>query len=144
MKKAILLLILSGCGPNPLEVKFVEEDIKEHVRVFSQLYNNEVNIEIRYAKLSLNVVGLCYSYSDGVNRIEIDKEEYESYSYYGKQQLIFHELGHCVLNRDHVSTKFNWRGVEIPTSVMYPFAFGNFVYYNMNMTHYHDELIRGK
>lgn len=145
MKKLIyFLLTLSACGPNPESSKFVEEEIKEHVELFSKLNNNKTNIEIKYSKLPDNVIGLCYIYTDGSSNIEIDEKAYKSYSYSGKQELIFHELGHCILNRSHLETRYTWEGVSIPTSIMYPFAFGEFWYYNENITHYHDELIKGK
>lgn len=58
-----------------------------------------------------------------------------------RQELIDHELGHCVLNREHISDK----DVDgFPTSVMYPFVFSEpqLDHYTARLTEYTTELFR--
>jgi hypothetical protein len=57
------------------------------------------------------------------------------------QNVVFHELGHCILNRGH--TKKMMRdayGNEIPNSIMYPSEFGVKPFYRENFAHYVHEL----
>jgi len=58
--------------------------------------------------------GEYISYSDGTSEIIIRKSKWDTYSEYDKRELIFHELGHAVLKREHDDTKYN----NQPTSLM--------------------------
>lgn len=57
------------------------------------------------------------------------------------QNVVFHELGHCILNRGHqkamVKDKY---GQEIPESIMYPSEFGEKPIYRENFQRYVKEL----
>jgi hypothetical protein len=35
------------------------------------------------------------------NTIVVDRTDWKSYKYYNREQAIFHEMGHCLLKRDH-------------------------------------------
>lgn len=48
-----------------------------------------------------SVAGQCNFYSHGPNHIIIDSEFWSRASDHFKEMIIFHELGHCVLDRDH-------------------------------------------
>lgn len=49
-----------------------------------------------------------------------DRDYWENYLDDGeKWEVIFHELGHCDLNRDHV----NALNAGVPISIMYPYVF---------------------
>lgn len=50
-------------------------------------------------------------------RVVIDRETFFSLDDYSKRALIFHELGHCILNRDH-DESINEQGYV--KSIMYP------------------------
>lgn len=45
--------------------------------------------------------GVCYIYSNNSREIIIRKDWWDSASDEDKESLIFHELGHCALDRDH-------------------------------------------
>lgn len=45
--------------------------------------------------------GVCHEYSDGLKEIIIRKEWWDSESESSRRLMIFHELGHCSLGRDH-------------------------------------------
>ncbi len=50
---------------------------------------------------SESVAGQCNFYSHSPNHVIIDAEFWSSASDNFKEMIVFHELGHCVLNRDH-------------------------------------------
>jgi hypothetical protein len=92
------------------------------------------------------IAGVCYSYESNPdwNYIEIDKDYYDMYSNTEKEELIFHELGHCIFNRDHTTERMMYKSYSVPISIMYPYMFGGSWFYEQNLTHYYDELVKGK
>lgn len=59
------------------------------------------------APLGYRIIGLCYNYYLNADKtysflVKIDKSFYETADEYTKRSLIFHELGHCLLNRKHL------------------------------------------
>jgi hypothetical protein len=70
-----------------------------------------------------NAIGLC---SQGYTRkIYLLKTFWESTDSFYKKQLIFHELGHCALTRDHDNTVLDYnKSLRYfnPASIMYPVA----------------------
>lgn len=77
---------------------------------------------IHFANLRSGIAGVCYyvGFFNGFVQwkyIEIDKKYWGVISEYQRINLIFHELGHCVLGRDHVS----WKDfvTKCPSSLMY-------------------------
>lgn len=46
-------------------------------------------------------VGQCQSSEEGNKRVLVDKAFWSEYDFYGKEFIIYHELGHCFLNREH-------------------------------------------
>jgi hypothetical protein len=51
-----------------------------------------------------STVGQCQTSDEGNKRVFVDKAFWKDYDEYGKQFIIFHELGHCYLNREHDNT----------------------------------------
>ena len=60
-----------------------------------------------------------------------------------QEVLLFHELGHCLLHRDHIVELYSpvpsIREYQIPVSIMYPYTIDGNVY-RRNRKHYLDEL----
>ena len=52
-----------------------------------------------------NVIGQCRSNSNLPNVVAIDQSFWNSASQLRREMVIFHELGHCALQRDHLDTK---------------------------------------
>ncbi len=48
-----------------------------------------------------NVGGVCTYHEDDANHIDIDRYIWNNTSDYLKELILFHELGHCYLLRDH-------------------------------------------
>lgn len=109
----ILVLLLTACGKaseevNKLRLEYVEEELKPYVISFyleGLKRNKEVNVEGIKAsvktvtnKYGERVVGVCFM---GQKSLEVDKEYWSYASYNEKENLMFHELGHCLLLRNH-------------------------------------------
>lgn len=144
-KYLALILLLSGCGLGLEETKYVEKEIQEHVEKFKLIYGKSVDIEIKFKDLEIMTAGVCYVYTDSsLNHIQIDRDIFFSYSELGREELIFHELGHCILDRDHTTSRISYKDTTIPKSIMYPYTFGNSSFYSEMLSYYYDELIKGK
>ena len=71
---------------------------------------------VEFADLTSPTVGLCTVRSGKSPFIQIDRTFWESASDAAKENLMFHELGHCILIRGHKETK----SAGIPDSLMFP------------------------
>lgn len=139
----IYLLFLSACGKgitskdprtisgiNPAIIPYVEKYISQKG---SSLY---YDIPIQFTKLSEEIVGTCTVWSNGYRQIVISEEFWFDKATTEKERiaLLFHELGHCDLNRDHVESRFpnGW-----PKSLMFPYVIN---YPDSMEKYYFDEL----
>jgi hypothetical protein len=91
-----------------------------------------------------DIVAYCmsYEYNNG-NYIVVDKGYWSKYNVYGRETMVLHELGHCVLNRDHDETLFDDKKngyINIPASIMFPKNIGEQPYYELNRDYYLKEL----
>ncbi|WP_235298617.1 hypothetical protein [Portibacter marinus] len=48
-----------------------------------------------------STVGQCQNTEEGERRILIERSFWSEYDHFGKEFIIFHELGHCYLDRNH-------------------------------------------
>lgn len=156
---AVSLVILTGCGtsyfsddhiqreaPDTSHHKetVVESDIVPYVKRFEALYKKEVDIRITFNNLDYPKVGVCYTWTDGYRNIEIDTKQWKAMSDLGREEVIFHELGHCILGRGHDESKVDL-GVfkQAPASIMYPYVFGDAsVYREFKDSQYYKELFK--
>lgn len=111
----VLLIVLTSCGKNiDLEVS------KEYQGVAPQLWTYFAKFEKEAASRGVDVdltaagitgfiekihakgtVGLCNHRLDQPNQVIIDLEFWNTASENSKELIIFHELGHCYLERGH-------------------------------------------
>jgi len=102
---------------------------------FSQFFNDfkndakKYNVPLDLYKLRIyfvpalpdNVVGRCFAVT---NTVQLSESTWQVLSTAQKKALIYHELGHCLLLRDHVSGGTPHRSTTsnelCPISVMYP------------------------
>lgn len=136
-------LLLIGCdGSRP---KVVDTDILPYIERFEAYYNNTVEYSVTFTDTMDNPawVGVCYIYETGNRNVEINRHYWEDASDNEKEELIFHELGHCTLNRDHRSDKIAYKNSSVPISIMYPYVFGHATYYEERKTEYIEELFHG-
>lgn len=136
----VLLLMMSGCGK-----AYIDPSFQPYVNRWNNIYEHKVDVPMYFKDLSYfkdNTVGLC----DG-EEVFIDPSYFntclttETACFYKREQLIFHELGHCVLGLEHNTNKIWFAGSgPYPESIMYPQAFGDDPIYDTEHTHYVDEL----
>jgi hypothetical protein len=131
----------SSCGPTTFQEKKNKIDLEfvELVQLFEKEQHENVDVDISFKKLELPTVGLCWQqvqddFKQGIE-IEIDPDFWFSSSDVKKEELLFHELGHCILNRDHDNSRLYY---SIPKSVMYPYVFE--WAYKDHRSYYVDEL----
>lgn len=131
--------ILSACGgyrstPTAIQVT----DIKVYMDRFASTYNIDISyIPANFEKQDGNAVGMCLEWSNGTREIHIDPDYWNKVGEYGREELVFHELGHCALGLEHDNTLLD---SGIPTSIMYPYAFGEADYYPPNRPYYFYQL----
>ena len=98
---------------DPTFASFIED--------FESYHKMSVGVPIVFDKLDPNLAGVCYRSFHGTeihgDYIKIDRDEWPKMSLYQQQNLIFHELGHCVLNREHTPVN---SVLICPTSFMHP------------------------
>jgi len=120
MKLLLLILIASsiGCSKFYLLDGYVYSDpsLEPHVRAYSEFKSEYLGQEksnypifFEFDDLNEPTLGRCYRPKDPqfVNNgrvIILDKPFWDNASYYKREELIFHELGHCDLNRGHTET----------------------------------------
>lgn len=83
------------------------------------------DLEIRFADLEQPQIGLCSRWIGSPPLIEIDRTYWSKANSVEKEVVMLHELGHCVLRRDHLRT-LNADGE--PISIMYPNNSTSFFY----------------
>jgi hypothetical protein len=141
----IIFFLLVGCGP----VKQTHPDFIKYINSFETELNLKVKTTIVYKSIVLSEeelkksrsVGTCYRYANSnKNFIDIEKQYWDAASEAVKEQLIFHELGHCELNLDHTEEKISTPFGSIPKSIMFPYVFGNQMYYQVYKNYYVEEL----
>lgn len=134
MKKLLVLslLFLSACGPqlvpqspDPRTIAGVDPTFQPYIDLYMQTKGSGLRYDIpmAFAPQSGNTIGVCTRWTSGYRQIAIDPIYWNASTTTWAQRvnLIFHELGHCDLNRDHIETKLSsgW-----PTSLMYPMNYG--------------------
>lgn len=152
---AILMIIIS-CSVTPVTPSrpgsyngySVEEALLPHVIEFEKKCKVSVKLNVYFADFSyLNkimkmigrdfyAIGMCSPFFFG--DVYIDKNWwFNTYNYYHKEELMFHELGHCVLHRWHNDDKDKF-GME--KSVMSSTMFASYYQYEAYREDYIKEL----
>ncbi len=121
----LLLLLNSACGQYAQKKHTIDSEFLQLVDVFELEQNVTVDIDITFKKIERPAVGVCW-YNKNNNKmnglsIEIDPTFWNGASDDEREELLFHELGHCILGREHDETKLY---LNIPKSIMYPYVFG--------------------
>ncbi len=124
---AIWCLFQTACG-NP--VVTVDPAIAPYVQRFEQQIGVKANgISINFADLTGDTSGICY-YNLSPRQIYLSRFYWDHDNDMGKEQTVYHELGHCLFNFQHnADTVHTFDGYDIPGSIMNPLAFGNYWFY---------------
>jgi len=141
IKRIALITIVSGlltaCG----EGTHIDADLYSYALKFQQeaaKHGKPVSIT------SLDIVladqgedGVCIR-GGGSNAVRINKKKFSQWSEDVRTGVIFHELGHCLLDREH--TEVERASFGGPTSLMHPFVIGVNNYLQENWDFYMGEL----
>lgn len=125
-----IALFLSACSDNSdhRTFKTIDPAFDTYVKIFEELYGQPVDqVGLGFMILPSPQVGVCKVWSNGRKEIFIDPQNWESADENSKTGLILHELGHCVLGRQHVDSMVFYDGNsikgQVPVSLMYPYNF---------------------
>lgn len=159
---ALLAASMSACGmPEYVHKPFYQVDpiLEPYITLFEQkAFERQLNIHVNDIKVYFVedlgededsvTLALCKTYETSSGQtaetpeIEVDRQEFERLTTYGKEAVMFHELGHCVLGRNHnddiVPSEENR-----PVSIMSTYLVGAY-YYNKYYSSYINELFNGR
>lgn len=116
-----ILLVLASCGVNPGPV-VVDETFSPYIQRFeTEIGVSADGISMQFGNLEKDYVGVC-SISWVEKSVTIDKTFWEQSNESQKEELIYHELGHCAMGLEHDE---GLRPVSnCPKSIMYPEMLG--------------------
>lgn len=137
---ALILLTLVGCG-KAVDKRSVDATLASYVEAFESAWGHRINFPVRFATIDQQYAGWCIVYGGGDRVIEISNHWWQYMGDGGKEETVFHELGHCALNLDHNETL---DAQNRPISIMYPVVFGDYWYYSANRNAYLAQLFSSK
>lgn len=142
MKYLILLLTLTACAPTP-EISLGEsigQEFQGYVKEFDETFQVTTQATVQFSDtLPDNMLGLCTTFTrpnDFLNIVSINRKFWETANDWQKEQLIFHELGHCELGLKHDDFMLDY---GLPKSLMNKRAIDWWVYRD-NREYYLNEL----
>ena len=146
----IFSLMLVSCGKyyaDPRAILTTDAAFTPYIKDFETLYGKKINnIPINFGNTAnVAFIAVCRKWSDFEKDIIVKKEVWNMLSKEQKQELIFHELGHCELNLEHISNyTYNVNNPYIcPISIMNPQVFNDYSIsycYNANINYYTNKL----
>lgn len=105
-------LCLIGCNKDYNQV--IEAELQEHFSNFEiEAAAHGIEIDISTIDISAYIenietqgtLGQCKSYSDGSQQVIVDEQYWNRISNNDREYIVFHELGHCILKREHNDNK---------------------------------------
>lgn len=111
---------------NNREVKIIVEEFERH-------WGRKVTVPIIFSpvRLSETTTGVCFGFQSPkfTRIIVLDEQYWETISYWYKEAIIFHELGHCELDLEHDEEKVSTWYDDRPRSIMHPFNHSYYRYF---------------
>lgn len=162
----VLALMVSACGPMPkdgMQAKSVAEALGPYLEQFEvEASNRNVSVDASNIIMSFSesmpatnipngmVVAYCQRTFQGPI-VMVKGSEFDKMNLSTREQLIFHELGHCLLGAPHNETlesAFDWHGsgtyyLNMPSSIMNDTLFNSNLY-NSNRDLYLNRLFNIK
>lgn len=106
----LILVVIISCGKETDDNQYIANELQQYFDQF-EVEAAQYDIEVDIDDLDLSgyieniqsngTVGQCKIYSDGMQEVVIDERYWSRIGYAEKEFLVFHELGHCILGRDH-------------------------------------------
>ena len=114
---SLLTLLMFSCGRLPIDISShstkpvihkTDEKFRSYINKFESYKGIRVNVPIVFkSNMPTTEAGVCTKWSSGYREITINPKIWYNLGYMknleevARQQLIDHELGHCVLNLKH-------------------------------------------
>lgn len=107
-------LLLSACEKEETLSSQVEEALQPYFERFDQearIRGLDFSLEMEELEASIirvdeeGVLGQCHYSEQAPNIVEIDNQFWARATDLEKEYVVFHELGHCVLGRNHDDTR---------------------------------------
>ena len=107
-------IFLIGCSEENIPTSFVDPELQPFFELFQEEALNRglvVNLETvrgvledveNDASTTGRLLAHCSAQDGATNIITIDATRWTRFDDFSKQYIIFHELGHCALGRDHL------------------------------------------
>ena len=106
---ALSCLLMWSCSKDA-EPKIIEAELQVHFDAFVTEAASH-NIEIDLSTIDLGgyvknietdgTMGQCISYTDGSKNVVVDEQIWDRLDALEREYVVFHELGHCILQRSH-------------------------------------------
>lgn len=128
---ALALGALFGCGSTPkneIRLASVEAPFVEYVERFNKDARSEF-VAVDTSMITIQMVdeipmrGNYYIMGDcqaQTQSIRVNQKFWDTFTEHCREQLIYHELGHCVLDRGHSHDKMVYGGRTLPATLMAP------------------------
>lgn len=136
MRYLWLLTVMYGCGDRSINVDPIdhqdppfkmtfEERLKPYVSKFeSEMGTNAQDVSTEFKEINDGqAVGQCWEFNTGEKKILIDPRYWDVATECEREELMYHELGHCALGLDHNENVIDMGDSQIPESIMYPYIF---------------------
>ncbi len=142
-------LLILGCKKDAAIEYNVDPDFEEYVQRFIaegagrgvEINFDDTGLLIEYSdRIVEGATGYCYL---GNHNIVIDKSEWTALTDTQKEYLLFHELGHCELDRHHKNDQFDnllWKSLMRGDPLVGNQKFIPVPYYGFRKNYYRDEL----
>jgi Zn-dependent protease with chaperone function len=146
----VLAALALGCAPRMQHEAFyqVDEPFVQFIHAFEQasaLQGQPIRIDDLIVSFgstpTMNETGICEWAEYQTPRVTLNERIWKNLTDDDREEVIFHELGHCLLRRvHHTGEVHGYAGdVRIPESVMFPYRIDGQVYRD-HLDHYHAEL----
>ncbi len=111
----IACLLIFGCTKDNNQV--LEESVDQEFVVYFERFAEEAKfrdyifdwekelISARLISINDDAVGQCLTFNNGSNQINIDISYWNKSTDLEREFLVFHELGHCLLERSHLDQR---------------------------------------
>lgn len=124
-------ILTCSCGPS-LHIEGFEEYVHRFEKDSGALHIAISNLSVSLGDIMPDAVGEC---SDGPS-ITIDRGYWNTADDASREHVMYHEMGHCILGRQHTMKLMPW---HIPDSIMWPTDFLE-AWYTYYHAHYIEEL----
>lgn len=120
MKKLFIVSLLSltsACAPSTSN--FVHPETSVYVSEFLQKNKTPVPALIVNFGNAEGSAAICKQWSNGQSEVIIDANWWGVYCDSQRRGIIFHELGHCIKNREHVEFELSYMYPEVQSCPFY-------------------------